>query len=27
LFGTLEALGRETCLERIGQALEKLKTI
>ena len=27
LFGTLEALGREICLERIGQALEKLKTI
>ena len=27
LFGTVEALGRETCLERIGQALEKLKTI
>ena len=27
LFGTLEALGRETCLERIGQAMEKLKTI
>jgi len=27
LFGTLEALGREVCLERIGQALEKLKTI
>ena len=25
LFGTLEALGRETCLKRIGQALEKLK--
>ena len=26
LFGTLEVLGRETCLERIGQAIEKLKT-
>ena len=25
LFGTLGVLGRETCLERIGQALEKLK--
>ncbi len=25
LFGTLEALGREACLERIGQAVEKLK--
>jgi glutamyl-tRNA synthetase len=25
LFGTLEALGRETCLERIHQALEKLR--
>jgi glutamyl-tRNA synthetase len=24
LFGTLEALGRDTCLERIGQAIEKL---
>ncbi len=24
LFGTLEVLGRETCLKRIGQALEKL---
>jgi glutamyl-tRNA synthetase len=27
LFGTLEALGRETCLHRIGQAIGKLKTI
>ena len=27
LFGTLEVLGRETCLERIGQAIEKLKNI
>jgi glutamyl-tRNA synthetase len=26
LFGTLEALGRDTCLERIREALEKLKT-
>jgi glutamyl-tRNA synthetase len=25
LFGTLEALGRETCLRRVGQAIEKLK--
>jgi glutamyl-tRNA synthetase len=25
LFGTLEVLGRETCLKRIGQAIEKLK--
>ncbi len=25
LFGTLEVLGRETCLERIGQAVEKWK--
>jgi glutamyl-tRNA synthetase len=25
LFGTLEALGRETCLKRIAQAIEKLK--
>ena len=25
LFGTLEALGRETCLRRIGQAIGKLK--
>jgi glutamyl-tRNA synthetase len=24
LFGTLEALGRETCLTRIAQAIEKL---
>ena len=24
LFGTVEALGRETCLRRIGQAIEKL---
>jgi glutamyl-tRNA synthetase len=27
LFGTLEALGRETALERIQQAIEKLKAI
>lgn len=27
LFGTLEALGRETCLQRIAQAIGKLKTI
>jgi len=27
LFGTLEALGRQTCLERIAQAIEKLKTL
>jgi glutamyl-tRNA synthetase len=27
LFGTLEALGRETCLKRISQAIEKLRTI
>ncbi len=27
LFGTLEALGRETCLTRIAQAIEKLKTL
>jgi glutamyl-tRNA synthetase len=27
LFGTLEALGRETCLRRIQLAIEKLKTI
>jgi glutamyl-tRNA synthetase len=27
LFGTLEALGREICLERIRQAIEKLKNI
>jgi glutamyl-tRNA synthetase len=26
LFGTLEVLGRETCLKRIGQAIEKLKS-
>jgi glutamyl-tRNA synthetase len=26
LFGTLEVLGRETCLKRISQAIEKLKT-
>jgi len=25
LFGTVEVLGRETCLERIGQAIEKLR--
>jgi glutamyl-tRNA synthetase len=25
LFGTLEALGRETCLKRIAQAISKLK--
>ena len=25
LFGTLEVLGRETCLKRIAQAIEKLK--
>jgi len=25
LFGTLEVLGRETCLKRIGQAISKLK--
>jgi len=25
LFGTLEALGRDTCLKRIAQAIEKLK--
>ena len=24
LFGTLEVLGRETCLERIGQAIDKV---
>jgi glutamyl-tRNA synthetase len=24
LFGTLEALGRETCIERISQAIQKL---
>jgi glutamyl-tRNA synthetase len=27
LFGTLEALGRETSLVRIGQAIRKLETI
>ena len=27
LFGTLEALGRETCLKRIARAIEKLKTL
>jgi len=27
LFATLEVLGRETCLKRIGQAIEKLKQI
>ena len=27
LFETLEVLGRETCLKRIGQAIEKLKSI
>jgi glutamyl-tRNA synthetase len=27
LFSTLEVLGRETCLKRIGQAIEKLKQI
>ena len=27
LFETLEVLGRETCLKRIDQAIEKLKTI
>lgn len=27
LFGTLEALGRETCLTRIGRAIEKLKSL
>jgi glutamyl-tRNA synthetase len=27
LFGTVEALGRETCLTRIAQAIEKLKTL
>jgi glutamyl-tRNA synthetase len=26
LFGTLEVLGRETCLRRIGQAIEKLES-
>jgi glutamyl-tRNA synthetase len=27
LFGTLEVLGRETCLHRVAQAIEKLKTV
>ena len=27
LFGTLEVLGRDTSLERIGKAIEKLKSI
>ncbi len=27
LFGTLEVLGRETCLQRIDQAMEKLKNV
>jgi glutamyl-tRNA synthetase len=27
LFGTLEALGRDTSLRRIGQAIEKLKKL
>ena len=27
LFETLEVLGRETCLKRIGQAIEKLRTL
>jgi glutamyl-tRNA synthetase len=27
LFATLEVLGRETCLARIGQAIEKLKSL
>jgi glutamyl-tRNA synthetase len=27
LFGTLEALGRETSLKRVGQAIEKLKSL
>jgi glutamyl-tRNA synthetase len=27
LFGTVEALGREICLERIGKAIEKLKSL
>jgi glutamyl-tRNA synthetase len=27
LFGTLEALGRETCVRRIHQAIEKLRAI
>jgi glutamyl-tRNA synthetase len=27
LFGTVEVLGRETCLERIGKAIEKLQSL
>jgi glutamyl-tRNA synthetase len=27
LFETLEVLGRETCLERIGQAVQKLEAL
>jgi len=27
LFGTLEVLGRETCLQRVGLAIQKLKSI
>jgi glutamyl-tRNA synthetase len=27
LFGTLEVLGRDTCLPRIRQAIEKLKAL
>jgi glutamyl/glutaminyl-tRNA synthetase len=27
LFGTLEALGRETSLARIGEAIEKIKSV
>src|SRR5262249_62025262 len=27
LFGTLEVLGRETCLKRIAQAIDQLKKI
>ena len=27
LFGTLEVLGRDTCLKRINQAIEKLKKL
>jgi glutamyl-tRNA synthetase len=27
LFGTVEVLGRETCLKRIDQAIEKLKRL
>jgi glutamyl-tRNA synthetase len=27
LFGTLEVLGRDTCLRRIGQAIRKLKEL